>query len=340
MSVRCITGRGRDGPAATPIVAELRAEARAVFAEQLDVEDAYLDRRELPFGYRVPTDNLLWFDRQLSASELLEGERYALKANVTTSTMPDNISAAQFEAWADQLRRLAGGDADGNGLVQDWSDELTERSRAHIEERGVETVVSLLRRLRHKRSVRHFSLETNAMNFRYRDCVLKREMVRYLTEEDPWYSPNPVYGAGGLTLEHRHEHCLYLAQQLETTRVNLEMGSRNGYTLGLIGDKLSQPYDIGRTWWLATESRDRRADQVHYLHQPDEASTAYVATLKADSVAHFDAVQTFVSLFDAVWYTVEIKNRFPATVIDFLLDYLPASIRREFARMDQIGLPR
>ncbi len=340
MAVRCITGRGRDGPAATPIVAELRAEARALFAEQSELEDAYLDRRELPFGYRVPTDDLLWFDRQLSASELLEGERCALKAGVTMSTLPDGISAAQFDAWGRQLRRLADGDPDRAGLVRDWSDALIQRAITYIEERGVETVVTRLRRLRHKRSVRHFGLETNTMNFRYRDCVLQREMVRYLIDEDPWYSPNPVYGPGGLSLDHRHEHCLYLAQQLETTRVNLEVGTRIGYTLGLIADELSQPYDIGRTWWLATESRDRRADQVHYLHQPDEASTAYVATLKADSVAHFNAVQTFVSLFDAVWYTVEIKDRFPATVIDFLLEHLPLSVRREFARVDRIGLPR
>lgn len=340
MAIRCITGRGRDGPAATPIVSELRAEARAVFAEQSEVEDAYLDRRELPFGYRVPTDNLLWFDRQLSASELLEGERYALKACVTMSTLPDNISAVQFDVWGQQLRRLADGDPDRNGLVQDWSEALIQQAVASIEERGIETVVGLLRRLRHKRSVRHFSLETNTMSFRYRDCVLRRDMVRYLTDEDPWYSPNPVYGPGGLSLEHRQEHCLYLAQQLETTRVNLETGSRTGYTLGLIGDEVSQPYDIGRTWWLATESPDRRADQVHYLHQPDESSTAYVATLKADSVAHFNAVQTFVSLFDAVWYTNAIKDRFPATVIDFLLEHLPLSVRRQFGRVDQIGLAR
>ncbi len=340
MAVRCITGRGRDGPAATPIVAELRAEARTVFAEQSEVEDAYLDRRELPFGYRVPTDNLLWFDRQLSASELLEGERYALMADVTMSTLPDRLSAAQFDAWSVQLRNLADGEPDGDGLIRGWPESLVEQAVDHISERGIDTVLGLLRRLRHKRSVRHFSLETNTMNFRYRDCVLKRDMTRYLAEEDPWYSPNPAYGPGGLSLEHRHEHCLYLAQQLETTRVNLELGSRNGYTLGLIGDELSQPYDIARTWWLATQSSDRRADQVHYLHQPDETSAAHVATLKADSVAHFDAVQTFVSLFDAVWYTVAIKDRFPATVIDFLLDRLPPSVRREFARVDQVGLAR
>jgi len=340
MAVRCITGRGREGPAATPIVAELRAEARTVFAEQSEDEDAYLDRRELPFGYRVPTDDLLWFDRQLTASELFEGERYALKANLIMSTLPDGISAAQFEAWEGQLRRLADGDPDRSGLVHGWSDDLIERAAASINERGIETVAAMLRRLRHKRSVRHFSLETNTMNFRYRDCVLQHEMVRYLTEEDPWYSPNPIYGSGGLSLENRHEHGLYLAQQLETTRVNLEVGIRNGYTLGLIGDQLSQPYDIGRTWWLATESRDRRADQVHFLRQPDEVSTAYVATLKVESVAHFSAVQTFLSLFDAVWYTVEIKDRFPATVLDFLLEHLPLSVRREFARIDQIGLAR
>lgn len=340
MAVRCITGRGRDGPAATPIVGELRAEARSVFAEHSEAEDAYLDRRELPFGYRVPTDNLLWFDRQLTASELLEGERYALKSSLIMSTLPDSVSVAQFDAWEHQLRRLADGDPDRSGLVQDWSETLIERAAVLIDEKGIESVVGLLRRLRHKRSVRHFSLETNTMNYRYRDCVLQQDMVRYLTEEDTWYSPNPVYGPGGLTLERRHEHGLYLAQQLETTRVNLEFGIRSGYTLGLIGDELSQPYDIGRTWWLATESRDRRADQVHYLHQPDETSTAYVATLKADSVAHFNAVQTFVSLFDAVWYTVEIKDRFPATVLDFLLEHLPVSVRREFARIDQIGLTR
>ena len=340
MAIRCITGRGRDGPAATPIVAELRAEARTVFADHSDVEDAHLDRRELPFGYRVPTDDLLWFDRQLTASELLEGERYALKSSITMSTLPDSVSASQFDAWEQQLRRLADGDPDPSGLVRNWSESLIDRAAAFIDERGIEAVAGMLRRLRHKRSVRHFSLETNTMNFRYRDCVLRREMERYLTEEDPWYSANPVYGAGGLSLERRHEHGLYLAQQLESTRVNLEVGIRNGYTLALIGDELSQPYDIGRTWWLATESRDRRADQVHYLHQPDEASTAYVATLKADSVARFDAVQTFLSLFDAVWYTVEIKDRFPATVIDFLLDNLPESVRREFARIDQIGLAR
>ncbi len=57
-------------------------------------------------------------------------------------------------------------------------------------------------------------------------------------------------------------------------------------------------------------------------------------------MAHFDAVRTFVSLFDAVWYTVDLKDRFPATVIDYLLDHLPASVRREFARIDQIGLSR
>lgn len=340
MAVRCITGRGRDGPAATPIVAELRAEARTVFAEQFEVDDAYLDRRELPFGFRVPTENLLWFDRQLTASELLEGERYALKGGVTTSTLPDNVSTAQFDAWEQQLRRLANGDPDRSGLVRNWSDALIEQAEASIGRQGIETIVGHLRRLRHKRYVRHFSLETNTMNHRYRDCILQRQMARYLTDEDPWYSPNPVYGPGGLSLERRHEHGLYLAQQLERTRVNLEFGRRSGYTLGLIGDQLSQPYDISRTWWLATESRDRRADQVHYLHQPDEASTAYVATLKADSVAHFNAVQTFVSLFDAVWYTVEIKDRFPATVLDFLLELLPVPVRREFARIDQIGLAR
>ncbi len=340
VAVRCITGRGRDGPAATPVVAELRAEARAVFAEQSEVEDAYLDRRALPFGFRLPTDNLLWFDRQLTASELLEGERYALKTHVTMSTLPDSLSAAQFDAWNEQLRRLANGDPDRTGLARGWPDTLIEQATELIGERGFENVGGLLRRLRHKRSVRHFSLETNTMNFRYRDCVVKREMVRYLTDEDQWYSANPVYGPGGLTLENRHEHCLYVAQQLELTRVNLELGSRNGYTLGLIGDEVSQPYDIERTWWLATESSDQRADQVHYLHQPEELSTAYVATLKADSVAHFNAVQTFVSLFDAVWYTVAIKDRFPATVIDFLLDNLPAAVRREFARIDQIGLAR
>ncbi len=340
MAVRCVTGRGRDGPAATPIVAELRAEARAVFAEQAEIEDAYLDRRRLRFGYRVPTENLLWFDRQLTASELLEGERYALKATVTMSTLPDRISAAQFDAWLRQLQRLADGDPDRDGLVRGWSDELVEQAVQHIAEAGIETIVELLRRLRHKRSVRHFSLETNTMSFRYRDCVLQRDMVRYLTDEDPWYSPNPAYGPGGLTLALRHEHALYLARQLEMTRVNLEVGVRNGYTLGLIGDEFSQPYDIGRTWWLATESRDRRADQVHYLHQLDDTSTAYVATLKAESVVDFNAVQTFVSLFDAVWYTVEIKDRFPATVIDFILEHLPSSVRREFTRADRNGLAR
>ena len=342
MAIRCMTGRGGkgDGPAATPIVAELRAEARSVFADDVETEDAFLDKRQLRFGYRLPTENLLWFDRQLSASELLEGERYALKNGFTTSTLPDHLSAAQFDAWRHQLWRLGDGDPDAEGLVKNWSPKLVASATEHINERGFDEIIGLLRRLQNKRAVRHFSFETNTMNFRYRDCVLKSHIDRYLTDEDPWYSSNPSYGAGGLSLDNRHEHGLYLAQQLEKTRVNLEQGMRTGYTLGLIEEGMSQPYDIRRTWWLATESRDRRADQVHYLHQPPRSSAAYVATLKADSVASFDAVQTFVSLFDAVWYTVDVKDRFPATVIDYLLDHLPESVRREFARIDQVGLAR
>jgi hypothetical protein len=342
MAVRCITGRGGsgDGPAATPIVAELRAEARAVFAHRTEAEDAYLDRRSLPFGYRLPTDNLLWFDRQLAASELLEGERYALKGGLTTSTLPDHLSAAQFDAWRHQLELLAAGSPDTEGLVRGWSATLVDLAQEYIADRGFDEIVGALRRLRHKRAVRHFSFETNTMNFRYRDCLLTSELERYLTDERIWYSTNLAYGGGGLTLEQRHEHGLYVAQQLENTRVNLELGDRTGYNLGLIGSDMSQPYDIRRTWWLATESRDRRADQVHFLHQPRRSSTAYVATLKADSVAHFDAVRTFASLFDAVWYTIEIKDRFPATVTDYVLDLLPETVRREFARIDQIGLAR
>ncbi len=342
MAVRCITGRGGsgDGPAATPIVAELRAEARSVFADQSETEDAYLDRRSLPFGYRLPTENLLWFDRHLSASELLEGERYALVGGLTTSTLPDHLSVAQFDAWRTQLELVAAGEADTDGLVRGWSTKLIDRARDYINDRGFDEIVGSLRRLRHKRAVRHFGFETNTMNYRYRDCVLTSQLERYLTDERQWFSANPAHGGGGLTLEQRHEHGLYLAQQLEIARVNLEMGDRTGYNLGLIRPEMSQPYDIRRTWWLATESPDNRADQVHFLHQPRRSSTAYVATLKAESVAHFDAVQTFVSLFDAVWYTIEIKDRFPATVTDYVLDLLPTSVRREFARIDQIGLPR
>ena len=340
LAVRCITGRGRDGPAATPIVAELRAEARTIFADLAEVEDAYLDRRALPFGYRIPTEDLLWFDRQLAASELLEGERYALKAVVTTSTMPDHLSVAQFENWRQELQRLAVGDPNLDGLARGWSEPVMEQAMDYINERGFDEIVAALRRLRHKRMVRHFSLETNTMSYRYRDCVLKSHMDRYLTDEGLWYWTNPVYGPGGLALEHRHEHGLYLAQQLESTRVNLELGSRSGYHLGLIGESMSQPYDISRMWWLATESRDHRADQVHYFYQPRPSSTTYVATLKADSVAHFDAVQTFVSLFDAVWYTLDLKDSSPASVIDYLLDHLPTSVRREFVRIDQAGLSR
>ena len=342
MTVRCITGRGGsgDGPAATPIVSELRAEARTVFAGQSENEDDYLDRRNLPYGFRLPTENLMWFERHLAASELLEGERYSLKSGLTMSTLPDHLSTLQYDAWRHQLELLAAGDADPEGLTRGWSSKLVQRAQEYIERQGLDAIFAALRRLRHKRAVRHFSFETNTMNYRYRDCVMTSELERYLTDERLWHSTNPAYGGGGLTLEQRQEHGLYIAQQLETTRVNLEVGDRIGYNLGLLRPGTSQPYDIRRTWWLATESRDSRADQVHFVHQPRRSSAAWVATLKADSVAHFDAVQTFVSLFDAVWYTIEIKDRFPATVTDYVLDLLPKSVRRQFARADQVGLAR
>lgn len=339
--VRCVTGRGGtgDGPTATPVVAELRSEARAVFSH-LDDVDPYLDKRELRFGYRVPTENLLWFDRQLSASELLEGDRVALKAELPTSTLSDELSQSQFEQWRRQLVQLAAGDPDLEGLVRGWSEARIAEAVEHVHRAGSEAIELALRRLQNKRSVRHFGFDTNTIGHRYRDCVLRSHLLRYLTEEDPWHWSNPAYGPAGLTLDERHQHVLSLCQRLEITRLNVEeFGVPVGYTLGLLEPE-RQPYDVGKTWWLATQSEDRRADQVHYLHQPSRSDVAYVATLKENSLARFDAVQTFLSLFDGVWYTIEVQDRFPTNVIDFLLDHLPKPVRAGFRRQGPVGLPR
>jgi hypothetical protein len=332
MAIRCITGRGGtgDGPAATPIVAELRAEAKALYSEA--AEDNYLDKRRLRFGYRVPTEDLLWFDRQLTASELLEGDRYALKAVLPTSTLPDELTAEQYRAWSEQLQALMAGTVESAGLVSGWPDATIEQAQSHLNQTGWPGVEQALRRLRSKRNVRHFGFETNTAHNRYRDLVLKSQIEQYLTEEDPWYDPNPLYGPGGLTLNQRREHMLYLAGELEKTRASFADGQSIGYDLGLIDDQDGQPYDLVRTWWLATRSVDGRADQVHYLHNPPGKAATYVAILKEDSLAEFEAVDTFVSLFDGVWYTIKPEDRSPATVIDFILERLPSAMRRRFKR--------
>lgn len=330
MAIRCITGRGGSGggPAATPIVGELRAEARALYGAA--AEETYLDKRVLPFGFRIPTDDLLWFDRQLTASELLEGDRYAMKSLLPTSTLPDDLSAVQFDGWRRQLRMLLEGERDPDGLASGWSVEVLDRCTGYLSRRGGTDVEYSLKRLQNKRNVRHFAFETNITHNRYRDCVLKSKLLRYMTDENPWFDPNPLYGAGGLDLEHRHQHLVYLANELEKTRVRLEQGERIGYTLGLIDDEEAQPYELLRTWWLATRSADGRADQVHYIHDPAGRASTYVAILKEDWLAEFEAVDTFVSLFDGVWYTINFEDRFPAQVIEFILDRLPASARKGF----------
>lgn len=334
MVVRCITGRGGsgDGPAATPIVAELRAEAKAAFGEYEEF-DSYLDKRILPFGFRLPTENLLWFDRQLTASELLEGDRYVLRVYPPTSTMPDHLTARQFEVWRRQLHRLADGDPDINGLVKDWPSDQVEAAMAYLNRKGIDEIDLALKRLENKRAVRHFSFEINTMKFGYRDCVLESWVDRYLTDEDPWYSVNLPYGPAGMPIEDRHEHMLYVAQQLEKRRVNIERGESAGYSLGLISEEQGQPYNITKTGWLVTRSPDRRADQVHYLHVPTTSASTYVATLRADSIEQFDAVPTFMSLFDGVWYTIHVQNRYPETVTEFILDRLPSTVRSRFERI-------
>ncbi len=341
MAVRCITGRGGtgDGPAATPIVSELRAEAKAIYGE-LEQLDSYLDKRVLPFGFRLPTENLLWFDRQLSASELLEGDRYVLRLYLPTSTMPDHLSERQFQSWSYQLHRLLDGDPDTEGLVRGWPDKNIEAAADYLRRIGSDELDLALRRLENKRSVRHFSFQINTMKFRYRDCVLEEWLVRYMTEEDPWYSVNAPYGPAGMELEDRHEHMLYVAQQLEQRRINLERGEWAGYSLGLISEDQGQPYDITKTGWLVTRSPDRRADQVHYLHIPAKSSATYVATLRADSIHQFDAVPTFMSLFDGVWFTIHVQNRYPETVIEFILERLPPEVRARFKRIEPLGVAR
>ncbi len=341
LAVRCITGRGGngDGPAATPIVSELRAEAKAIYGE-LEQLDSYLDKRVLPYGFRLPTENLLWFDRQLSASELLEGDRYVLRLYLPTSTMPDNLSSRQFESWAYQLHRLFEGDPDMDGLVRGWPEQRIEAAAEYLRKVGVDEMDLSLRRLENKRSVRHFSYQINTMKYRYRDCVLEEWLERYMTDEDPWYSYNAPYGPAGMTLEDRHEHMLFVAQQLEQRRVNLERGEWAGYSLGLIGEDQAQPYDISKTGWLVTRSNDRRADQVHYLHAPAKSAATYVATLREDSIHKFDAVPTFMSLFDGVWYTIHVQNRYPETVIEFILDRLPPKVRARFQRIEPLGVGR
>ncbi len=341
LAIRAITGRGGtgDGPAATPIVSELRAEAKAVYgeAEQLD---SYLDKRVLPYGFRLPTENLLWFDRQLSASELLEGDRYVLRLYLPTSTMPDHLSVRQFESWSYQLHRLLDGDPDTDGLVRGWPDHRIEAASEYLQRIGTDELDLALRRLENKRSVRHFSFQINTMKYRYRDCVLEEWVERYMVEEDPWYSVNAPYGPAGMVLEDRHEHMLFVAQQLEQRRVNLERGEWAGYSLGLIGEDQGQPYDITKTGWLVTQSPDRRADQVHYLHIPAKSAATYVATLREDSIHRFDAVSTFMSLFDGVWFTIHVQNRYPETVIEFILERLPAEVRARFKRIEPLGVAR
>ncbi len=345
MAVRCITGRGGsgDGPAATPIVAELRAEARALYP-RTDSELPYLDKRVLPFGYRIPTENLRWFDRQMTASELLEGDRYALKPWLPTSTLPDHVAAAQFRVWEHQLDLLRRGAPDLDGLSRGWTEARREEAATYIEKQGWDWIVRSLNRLQAKRAVRHFGFETNIAEYRYRDCILRSSIVDYLEDEDPWLSANPVYGPGGLTIEQRHEHMLYLANQLEQTRVGDEMlvGAKNrvGYNLGLVDDRFSQPYDIRESWWLATRSLDRRADQVHYLHQRNRTGQAYVATLKQQSVVDFNAVETFMAVFDGIWYSIDLSERMPEFVRDFILDSLPPDVRRGFKHHSPDGVAR
>ncbi len=331
MAVRCITGRGGsgDGPAATPIVAELRAEARALYG---DLDQSYLDKRQLPFGHRIPTENLLWFDRQLTASELLEGDRFAMKVVIPTSTMPDELAEWQFEEWRRQLRIAFEEGPDPDGLARGWPQDVTDRCVGYLRRKGWIEIERATRRLQNKRSVRHFGFETNTSHNRYRDCVLRSKMDEYLTEEDPWYEPNPVYGPAGLTLEHRQEHMLYVVGELEKTRINFEAGNRIGYTLGLLDDQVGRPYDLERTWFLATGSTDQRADQVHYLHQPRGSAASFVATLTKGSLHDFEAVETFVSLFDGMWYSIPVEDRYPTSVIDYVLEHLPPSVRRRFKR--------
>ncbi|MGI9595456.1 MAG: hypothetical protein ACR2QK_04815 [Acidimicrobiales bacterium] len=333
MAIRCITGRGGrgDGPAATPIVAELRIEARTLYGEA--AEETYMDKRRLPFGYRIPTDDLLWFDRQLTASELLEGDRFAMKAVLPTSTLPEELSDLQFRAWAEQLEQLKDGQQERVGLASGWSLEILDHCTGYLNRAGWATIEQSLRRLQNKRNVRHFGFETNTADNRYRDCVLKSQLIRYMEDEDPWYYPNPLYGPGGLELDQRHVHMVYLANELEKTRAGFEAGHLIGYDLGLIDDQEGQPYDLLRTWWLATRSIDGRADQVHYLHNPAGRTSTYVAILKEASLAEFDAVDTFVSLFDGVWYTIKPEDRTPDTVIDFILERLPAPLRKGFHRL-------
>jgi hypothetical protein len=332
MAIRCITGRGGrgDGPAATPIMTELRVEARALYGTA--ATQTYMDKRQLPFGYRIPTDNLLWFDRQLTASELLEGDRYSMKPVLPTSTLPDELTVVQFDEWRQQLLRLMEGEADPDGLTVGWSTEVIDQCTGYLRRVGWDEIDQALKRLQNKRNVRHFGFETNTAHNRYRDCVLKSQIVRYMSEEDPWYYPNPLYGPGGLDLEQRRVHMVYLANELENTRLHAANDERIGYTLGLIDDEVGQPYDLLRTWWLATRSSDGRADQVHYLHNPAGRAATYVATLKEDSLEEFDAVDTFVSLFDGVWYTIKPEDRSPASVIDFILDQLPKGLRSDFKR--------
>ncbi len=332
MAIRCITGRGGggDGPAATPIVAELRVEARSLYAEA--AAETYMDKRKLSFGYRIPTEDLLWFDRQLTASELLEGDRFAMKAVLPTSTLPEELTDLQFRAWGAELEQLLAGRQECVGLASGWTLPILDQCSGYLNRIGWSEVEQALRRLQNKRNVRHFGFETNTGDNRYRDCVLKSQLVRYMEDEDPWYYPNPLYGPGGLEIEHRHSHMVYLANTLEKTRVRFEAGNLIGYDLGLVDDQHGQPYDLLRTWWLATRSVDRRADQVHYLHNPADRAASYVAILKETSLAEFDAVDTFVSLFDGVWYTIKPEDRSPASVIDFILDRLPAPVRKGFNR--------
>lgn len=167
------------------------------------------------------------------------------------------------------------------------------------------------------RLARHYAFKINCRRHRYLDIISHEAIRSYALDEVS--TGNPIYGAGGLDIEHRIDHLKDLIDLLKRSR---EQGPDSGFGLAIPPARdIVTHIDVNQTWVIVTTNPGGQSDQAHFLlenREPGSQGGRIVGKLTERAAQSLFGAKAVAAKFHLIWDSVPARDRKPESVISQL----------------------